>query len=97
MAEVTIHPAAEAEYQGALEWYPERSSQAAARFEIAFDRAIEFIRSQPTMFPRCDPVHRFILLKRYPYSLIYRVDGDSVRVIAVAHTKRRPGYWSQRV
>ena len=37
MTEVAIHPAAEAEYEQALGWYLDRSSQAAARFEAAFD------------------------------------------------------------
>jgi plasmid stabilization system protein ParE len=54
VAEVTVHPAAEAEYEDALAWYLERSPQAADRFEAAFGEAIEAIRSRPTMFPLCD-------------------------------------------
>jgi plasmid stabilization system protein ParE len=96
VVEVTIHPDAEAEYEHALGWYLARSPQAAERFEAALDRAIEAIRANPTTFPLCDDIHRFVLLKRYPYSLVYRLDGDSARVIAVAHSKRRPGYWSDR-
>jgi plasmid stabilization system protein ParE len=96
VAEVTIHPEAEAEYEHALAWYLERSPQAAERFVIAFDDAIKAIRSNPTMFPLCDVVHRFVLMKRYPYSVVYRVDGDAVCVIAVAHSKRRLGYWEGR-
>jgi plasmid stabilization system protein ParE len=97
VAEVTIHPVAEAEYEDALGWYLGQSPQAAERFETAFDDAIEAIRSHPAMYPRCDDIHRFVLLNRFPYSLIYRLDGDAARVIAVAHTKRQPGDWSDRV
>jgi plasmid stabilization system protein ParE len=96
MAEVTIHPEAEAEYEYALGWYLERSIQAAERFETAFNEAIESIRSHPTMFPLCDDRHRIVLVKRYPYCVIYRCDGDTARVVAVAHSKQRPGYWSDR-
>lgn len=96
MAEVTIHPAAEAEYEDALGWYLDRSPQAANRFEAEFGEAIEAIRTHPSMFPRCDEVHRYVLLKRFPYSLIYRVDEEAARVMAVAHSKRRTGYWSGR-
>jgi toxin ParE1/3/4 len=96
VVEVTIHPAAEGEYQTALAWYFERSPQAAERFEVAFDRALTSIRSNPTVFPLCDDRHRFVLLNRYPYCLVYRVDGESVRVIAVVHSKRRPDSWSGR-
>jgi toxin ParE1/3/4 len=96
VVKVTIHPAAEAEYQTALGWYYERSPQAAERFERAFDQAIDFITANPTMFPLCDERHRFVMLKRYPYGLVYRVDGESVKVIAVAHSKRLPRLWSGR-
>lgn len=96
MAEVTIHPEAEAEYEHALAWYLDRSPQAAERFETAFDEAIGAIGSHPTMFPLCDDIHRFVLLKRYPYSLVYRLDGEAARVVALAHSKRRPGYWTNR-
>lgn len=96
MVNVTIHPEAEAEYQTALAWYFVRSAQAAERFEIAFGKAIAMTKSNPTMFPLCDDRHRLVLLNRYPYSLVYRVDGESVIVVAVAHSKRRSRYWSGR-
>jgi mRNA-degrading endonuclease RelE of RelBE toxin-antitoxin system len=35
-------------------------------------------------------------LRRFPYKLIYRVDDDNLRIIAVAHIRRRPGYWAVR-
>jgi plasmid stabilization system protein ParE len=96
MAEVTFHPEAEAEYEHALVWYLERSPQAAERFQVAFEEAIEAIQSHPAMFPLLDDRHRFVLVKRYPYSVIYRWDGNAARVIAVAHSKQRPGFWSDR-
>jgi toxin ParE1/3/4 len=40
---------------------------------------------------------RRILLDRFPYQLIYRVESDEIVVYAVAHQKRRPGYWRKRV
>lgn len=96
MVEVSFHPAAEDEYQTALAWYFVRSPRAAERFEAAVDQAIAYIRSHPTIFPLCDDRHRFVLLGRYPYRLVYRVDGASVKVIAIVHSKRRPGLWSGR-
>jgi plasmid stabilization system protein ParE len=96
VTEVTFHPEAAAEYEHALAWYLGRSPQAAAQFEVAFVAAIEAIQSNPTMFPLCDGLHRFVLLKRYPFSLVYGVNGDQIRVLAVAHSKRRLGYWSGR-
>ena len=96
MVEVLVHPEAEAEYEQALAWYLDRSEQAAMRFEAAFDEAVEAIRAHPSMFPHLDGVHRSVMLRRYPYSLIYRVNGGTAQLLAVAHSKRRSRYWRGR-
>lgn len=40
---------------------------------------------------------RHKLLIRFPYSILYVIEPDRIRVVAVAHQKRRPGYWSYRL
>jgi len=37
------------------------------------------------------------LLSRFPYQIVYRVEGDTIRIYAFAHVKRRPGYWNKRL
>lgn len=39
---------------------------------------------------------RLLPLHKFPYSLIYRLQDDAVRIIAIAHHSRRPGYWVKR-
>jgi plasmid stabilization system protein ParE len=96
VAEIRFHPAAKGEIVDALNWYLDRSHQAAERFLTALDDAIEAVGSHPVMFPLCDSVYRHVTLKRFPYSIIYRVDETEVFVVAFAHSKRRSRYWSQR-
>jgi plasmid stabilization system protein ParE len=96
MAEVFIHSEAEAEYEAALGWYLARSARAANGFESAFEAALQSITANPKLHALCDDRHRFCRLRRYPYSIIYREDGDQIRVLAVAHSRRLPGYWSGR-
>lgn len=96
MANVSIHSDAEAEYEAALAWYMARGEKAATGFETAFEQAVESIAANPELYPSCDSHHRFRLLRRYPYSLIYRIEGDRVQIVAVAHSRRLPGYWSGR-
>jgi hypothetical protein len=36
------------------------------------------------------------LLARFPFGLIYRFDGQDIVIVAVAHNKRRSGYWRKR-
>lgn len=56
-------------------------------------RIIEF----PRAWPSAEANTRRVLLGDFPYQLVYRVEGDEVRVYAVAHLKRKPGYWLERV
>jgi plasmid stabilization system protein ParE len=97
MSNVVISEGAEEDYVESLRWYAERSKQAAEGFEAEFGQALEAVAEDPERFPTCDPRHRFYLMRRYPFQVIYRktIDGDLL-IVAVAHASRRPGYWSTR-
>ena len=88
MADVRFHPEAQAEYQAALAWYQARSHQAADRFEAEAEHVLDLVAANPAMFPRYDDEHRFAMLRRFPYSVVYQALPDGVYVIAVAHTRR---------
>jgi toxin ParE1/3/4 len=93
---VEIHPAAIAEARAARQWYEVRSSDAARAFLAELDIAIESIRTSPELYsPYLHGTRRY-LLRRYPYLVVYRVIATTVQVIAVAHGRRRPGYWKDR-
>ncbi|MBI3461482.1 MAG: type II toxin-antitoxin system RelE/ParE family toxin [Planctomycetes bacterium] len=36
------------------------------------------------------------MLPRFPYRIIYEVRSDEIVILAIAHNRRRPGYWSRR-
>jgi plasmid stabilization system protein ParE len=91
-----FHPEAQAEYQAALSWYQARSLRAATRFEAEVERVLEVIRSNPDLFPRYDDDHRFAVLRRFPYSVVYQEQTDQIFVVAVAHSSRSAGYWQRR-
>jgi plasmid stabilization system protein ParE len=96
VANVSFLPAAAADYQQALAWYQARSPQAAAGFEAAVEVALQRIADAPEQWALCDDRHRFYTLRRYPYSIIYRVESGDVIVVAVAHSSRSPTYWHGR-
>jgi plasmid stabilization system protein ParE len=66
-----------------------------------FTAEIEAVGTQLLAFPKSGQKvrggYRRILLQRFPYQLVYRVEGDEIVIYAVAHQKRRPGYWRKRV
>ena len=96
MIDLVVCSAAEGEYAEALSWYAKRSVQAAERFDAEFDQAMETIASAPHRFPRCDECHHYSLMRHFPYQIIYRQHQDHWVVIAIAHTARKPRYWSAR-
>jgi toxin ParE1/3/4 len=96
VANTLFHPEAQAEYDAAIAWYQTRRPQAATRFEAEVERVIRLIESRPEMFPNYDEEHRFAVLRRFPYSVVYQVQKEQVYVVAVAHSSRSPGYWQGR-
>jgi len=92
---VELDPRAEEEARAAYRWYRERSERAAAAFEHEILSAIELIGASPATYPVADGELRRFLLARFPYGILYSIGSRSVRVIAVAHLRRRPGYWRQ--
>ena len=96
MTNVIICSAAEVDFTESLKWYAERSIEAANDFDTEFDSAISQIAADPERFPMCDARHRYFLLRRFPFRIIYRITNSEIVVIAVAHGSRSPGYWANR-
>jgi plasmid stabilization system protein ParE len=77
-------------------WYRERSEIAAAAFVAELDRAVEQISNNPERWPRHGHDTRRFVLRRFPFSVIYRIASAEAEIIAVAHGRRRPNYWKGR-
>jgi hypothetical protein len=60
------------------------------------DHAIDEIENSPERWPVHLHGTRKFLLRRFPYSVVYRITERELQVIAVAHGRRRPGYWRIR-
>jgi plasmid stabilization system protein ParE len=85
------------EAEEAARWYAERSETAAVGLAEELDAAIVQIERTPKAWPPYAYNTRRFLLRRFPYSVVYRVYANRVIVIAVAHAHRRPGYWRARL
>jgi toxin ParE1/3/4 len=94
--QVEFHPEAIFEAAAAAGWYRERSTRAAEAFLSEIDNAVEKISNSPEAWPPYFYGTRRFLLKRFPFSLIYREVSNRIQVIAVAHGRRKPGYWKSR-
>lgn len=94
---VEIHPGVRLEVWEARTWYGEQSPAAEAGFIEEVEHAIEEIALSPGRWPLSLAGTRRFVFRRYPYCLYYRVKGDLVTVVAIAHNKRRVGYWVNRL
>ena len=85
------------DFDESFDWYAARSTQAAQRSVSAVDAALANVVANPTRFASPDGVHRECPVKKFPFRIVYRLVDDGVLVVAVAHAKRRPGYWRDRI
>jgi plasmid stabilization system protein ParE len=94
---VRFHPAAAQEVESTYEWYAAQDVSAAHGFREELRQAVGMVAASPQTWPRYGRRARRYVFPRYPFSLIYVVRGDLIEVVAVAHGRRRPGYWQSRL
>ena len=93
---VEFHPEALAEAEAARDWYAERSILVSRAFVSEVIRSVEMVIENPEMWPLYEKdTHRYVF-QRFPFSIIYRIIDRKIQVVAVAHSKRKPGYWKTR-
>jgi hypothetical protein len=93
-----LHPEAELEYAEAIRWYEQDYEGRGARFFEAVETAFDRIEADGAhTFPRWRRTDfRYLVTHRFPYRLIFREEPGGIVVYAVAHNKKRPGYWKKR-
>jgi plasmid stabilization system protein ParE len=93
---ILIHEAAEAEINEAADFYDTQSPGLGGAFLGEIERTIRSISEFPEAVPLVRGRARKRAIARFPYSLVYSVRPEEIRILAVAHHKRRPFYWRGR-
>ena len=93
-----IHRLAVAEIDHEVDYYESRQAGLGTELENEIDAAFSLILQFPEAAPqwRERPDRRVAVLDRFPFTLPYQIVGEDVVILALAHTSRRPGYWSRR-
>ncbi len=81
---------------GALFYAREANAELGLAFIAEFERSVGVLRTYPRLGPVWRGNTRRFPLRRFPYNIIYQLKPDEIRVIALAHQRRRPGYWRGR-
>ena len=93
---IDYHPAASAELIEAGRFYEERCVGLGRAFLDAVDTALSTLRRNPLLGWSDARGRRRWLIQRFPYLIIYRIEGAVLHLLAVAHTSRKPDYWDSR-
>jgi toxin ParE1/3/4 len=99
---IEFAPAAGAELKAAVDHYESERPGRGLRLAVAVERALQSIAAVPMAGPayrHVRPEHgvRRRIVRGFPFVLAYRVLDDRIRIDAVTHMRRRPGYWHHRV
>jgi len=94
---LVIAPAALAELHDAAAFYTLKANAELGRaFVTEFERTAGIIFSNPLLGTEFHRTRRRYIFRRFPYSIIYQTTSKELRILAVAHHLRRPGYWAHR-
>ncbi len=94
---VTLHPGAERDLLEAASFYEREGSPAlAARFVAEFKRMAILLAEQPEIGSPRTRGRRGFAMSVFPYTLVYKVFGEEIKILVVKHDSRRPGYGGTR-
>jgi toxin ParE1/3/4 len=96
MNSVIFHPLAEQELLDAVSYYEEQETGLGLEYLGEVEHAVNFLMRYPEAGSKVRGSIRRLTLPKFPYSLLYRLVEEQIRVLAVAHHKRKPQYWVDR-
>ncbi|MCD6389407.1 MAG: type II toxin-antitoxin system RelE/ParE family toxin [Desulfobulbaceae bacterium] len=96
MMRLQFHPDVSNEIKASYKWYQQKVEGLGDDFLNELEAAYQAIVELPRTWPRFQNHFRRFLFSRFPFSVIYRIDGYSIYVVAVMRNSRKPGYWLDR-
>ncbi|MCZ7564496.1 MAG: type II toxin-antitoxin system RelE/ParE family toxin [Burkholderiales bacterium] len=92
-----LHPEAQEDLREAAEFYRDQAGTALSQsFLSEFEHSVSLLLQYPRLGVVWRHGKRRLVTRRFPFSVIYAVVDDQIRILAVAHHSRRPGYWRGR-
>jgi plasmid stabilization system protein ParE len=96
---VRLRRIAKRDLREAVEWYRERNADVARRFIDEVYRALALLESFPgtggPVFGVDDPDIRQLPVHNFPFHVVFKRFAARIAILAIAHDRRRPGYWNE--
>lgn len=96
MTDIVVRPLAAVDLDEAFDWYESRSVGLVVDFLRAVDGCFVALVAAPLGYPVSYRSVRRILLRRFPYAVLYLLDGDRAQILACSHTSLNPRRWQRR-
>jgi toxin ParE1/3/4 len=96
MMRFRLHPEAGEEGIEAAAYIKADDPYQGALFIAALEDALAWARKEPLVFGCFDGEFRKVKLGKFRYSLVFRLRGEEIQILAIMHTSRKPGYWKKR-
>ena len=93
MKKIIILDAARKEYFDAKAYYEQDDPTLGLLFELQIMKSLQLIREFPEGWQKETSHIRRFVLRKFPYKILYRINGDIIAVLAFAHMHRNPDYW----
>lgn len=88
---------AEAEVNEAIAYFDQQREGLGDRFEQDLQTTVVFVTEHPLAGKMLSKRVRRFRLRTFRYNVIYIADDKEIVIVAVAHHRRRPGYWRHRL
>jgi hypothetical protein len=91
-----FHPEAEGEFLDAINYYENCATGLGYDFSLEVYSAVALVLAHPTAWTVLEEGIRRCLINRFPFALLYGVEGQMLRIFAVMDLRRDPDYWKSR-
>ncbi len=96
MFQLVFHPHVSKEIKVSYSWYQGKAAGLGDDFINELESAYETIKEYPLGWPFLKQDFRRFVLPKFPFSVIYKINSDTIYVVAVMHNSRKPDYWLNR-
>jgi hypothetical protein len=94
---VVFHPEAQAEFLAAQDYYEQCVAGLGFDYRAEVQGALDVVAAAPQRLAVYSHGTQAYFVHRFPFAVIYLDLPDKVWVVAIAHLRRRPGYWKDRL
>jgi len=94
---VVFHPDVELDISDSYHWYEGKTPGLGDDFLTELESSYDAVVEMPDTWPKFQKGFRRFLLSRFPFSVIYRKESNTIYIVAVMHNSRCPGYWKDRL